>query len=232
MCHKIYLYVGLALMVVGSLLAGAASADLITIPNASFEINNGNDVTVGWKPCEYGYCKAWSPTVPDDFLAIPDGSWVAYFNTAGTWGLPTMSIYNPLTETLKPGTYTFTMALGTNVVCSDGYVPDYTLNIETAGGTVLATAGGLGTTLIPHGSLLDESVVLNVAADDPNLGAAITIRALATVAAGKTTEARLFVDNARLDFVAAPVQTPEPGSLALLSIALLGLLCYAWRKRK
>ncbi len=37
MCHQIFLRVGLALVVVGSLLAGSASAALITIANPSFQ---------------------------------------------------------------------------------------------------------------------------------------------------------------------------------------------------
>jgi sorbitol-specific phosphotransferase system component IIA len=36
-------------------------------------------------------------------------------------------------------------------------------------------------------------------------------------------------DNIRLN---GPVSTPEPGTLAILASGLIGLVCYAWRKRK
>ncbi len=45
---------------------------------------------------------------------------------------------------------------------------------------------------------------------------------------GGTTYRQTFVD----DFSGTYTPIPEPGTLALLVTGLLGLLCYAWRKRK
>ena len=39
--------------------------------------------------------------------------------------------------------------------------------------------------------------------------------------------------SANWDYVNVnPVSTPEPSTLTLLVMGLIGLLCYAWRKRK
>ncbi|MCE5266321.1 MAG: PEP-CTERM sorting domain-containing protein [Planctomycetaceae bacterium] len=40
-----------------------------------------------------------------------------------------------------------------------------------------------------------------------------------------------YVDNFTVS-VAVPTPTPEPGTLALLAVSLVGLVTYAWRKRK
>jgi hypothetical protein len=57
------------------------------------------------------------------------------------------------------------------------------------------------------------------------LGQALRIELRATSGSSQT----LF-DNVRLDAVTAPI--PEPSTLVLLGAGLLGLLAYAWRKRK
>jgi hypothetical protein len=41
-----------------------------------------------------------------------------------------------------------------------------------------------------------------------------------------------YADNVRIDEHAAPVGTPEPSTLVLLAAGLMGMVAYAWRKRR
>jgi hypothetical protein len=69
-------------------------------------------------------------------------------------------------------------------------------------------------------------VILNVAGDNTHLGEALVVTLSATNLTGASNW--VLVDNARLDFV--PV--PEPSAIMLLGSGMVGLLCYAWRKRR
>jgi hypothetical protein len=74
---------------------------------------------------------------------------------------------------------------------------------------------------------------VTVAAGNPLLGQPLYVRlAITSEAIGgfaATGAGEVAFDNVRLT---GPLSTPEPGTLMILASGLVGLLCYAWRKRK
>ena len=233
MCRKISLCVGIALMVVGSLLVGSASATFLDIQNASFEspsLSDGgvSDEVPDWTVARAGaVIQTWNPDAASFTGAggngTPlggDGANLVYFlsNTYFSY------ITNQLSNTLQAGTYTLTAAVG-NINGVTGN--DFQFGLYTTGTTTgyLASYFGSASELL-SGQLADKTAVLNVTSSNPYLGQPIVI----AIAGGTTAGGYVAFDNVRLDFVAAP--SPEPGTMILLGIGLLGLLCYAWQKRK
>ena len=91
------------------------------------------------------------------------------------------------------------------------------------------SSGAAGTgLLLSAGSLNDETVTLTVTSDSPYLGQQLQIWLSAYAITASSSTAGTVFDNVRLDYAAVP----EPGTMALLSAGLFGLLAYAWRKRK
>jgi hypothetical protein len=84
------------------------------------------------------------------------------------------------------------------------------------------------------GTFADAST--SVAIGSAHLGEQLYIKLVGTNAAvggalAVSGAAEVCFDNVRLDGAALGA-VPEPGTLAILASGLLGLLCYAWRKRK
>jgi hypothetical protein len=251
MSRKNCLYVAVALLVVGSLLAGSASATPVTITNPSFQsdvLADGADsgaATTGWLGYADGGCTAgaWggaiNPTSSQftnaDLNGTPlgaDGSNTLdiLLGTSGDIGTIRQDL-SP-TDTLKAGTYTLTIAVGAEFASAKA-ASNYYFGLYTPGGTNLGAVEGYGADLTA-GQLVEKSLSIVVASDNPNLGQALQVRLgggwpLNTPTDPEITRTVHF-DNVRLDFVAAP--TPEPGTIVLLTTGLFGLLAYAWRKRK
>jgi hypothetical protein len=137
-----------------------------------------------------------------------------------------------LTNTYQAGlTYDLSMLCGRNydVTQSNVYI-----ELGYKDETGLHSIGGAAKNSFVEGTLplgnlpadtamVDKSATVTVGASDAWVGKNILIRFGYTGSSGDT---RLCVDNVRLDV------TPEPSSIVLIASALVGLLAYAWRKRK
>jgi hypothetical protein len=93
---------------------------------------------------------------------------------------------------------------------------------------LLGAQEGYGADLIA-GQFEEKSTTFTIADTNAHLGEALQIQ----LGGGWPTNTgsglkTVHFDNVRLDYTAVP----EPGTLALLASGLIGLLCYAWKKRK
>jgi hypothetical protein len=232
MSRKSSLCVVLSLFAVGMLMAGVASATPIAVPNFSFEdpvietdggTSNG---LVDWTYTGTGtfWIGAYNPkstainggvdgaNIACSYAAADNDSVQALSGPLGVPGTP---------ELLQVGTYTLKVAAGVD----NGFgQQDLTLALGTVASGDLATQVFAGST-IPAGSLTDKTLTWTVAPGDLHLGQQLRIGITGSNGLAGT---EVQYDNVRLDFVASP----EPGTLAILASGLIGLLCYAWRKRK
>jgi hypothetical protein len=81
----------------------------------------------------------------------------------------------------------------------------------------VVTDGELATALNPFSISTGE-----IGALDPNVGKSLVVQF------EQAGSINLVCDNMRM----SSAVVPEPGTLALLATGLIGLLAYAWRKRK
>ena len=134
--------------------------------------------------------------------------------SAGGWGSGNPAIYNTLNH-------------GTTTIGSDGIC----WSVNSSGVTVgSATIGGVGQafvysggTLYPLASLLSTSLPANTTFLEATLisdTGLIAVEGAYTV--GTTTTHHTFLLT----------PTPEPSTLLLTATAMLGLLAYAWRRRR
>jgi hypothetical protein len=133
-----------------------------------------------------------------------------------------------LTATVQPGTYTLTAAMG--CPADAGYTAVHpSMGITTSD---LGYGAGLVHTFwnpeqLPVGAFTEFSASAVVAADDPKIGKTLQIY----IGGRDNNESgigALAIDNVRLTFTPAP----EPGTAVLASVGVIGLVCYAWRKRR
>jgi hypothetical protein len=168
----------------------------------------------------------WSNVDGDNFC----GMYSPFANLGAQW------TGQLLTTTYQAGyTYDLTMAMGTY----DAVAADRTAYVELAykdGSGVLQSIGGTAKNsflqnTLPDGALSnnplnaleDKSSTITVGASDAWAGKQILVRFGCSL---DSSGGRLVVDNVRL------TATPEPSSIMLVASTLVGLLAYAWRKRK
>ncbi|MFH1269135.1 MAG: PEP-CTERM sorting domain-containing protein [Planctomycetota bacterium] len=232
MSYKHSMNVGLALLVIGLLLAGSASASPITVLNPSFQSpvrTDGKDGgATNWTKVA-GTVGVWNPegtyfTGAAGDAGIPsgaDGTQILYLLGAGAHS------YQVLADTLLPGTYTLTVAAGRSLpgtlsTDTDSFI--FSLSTDVLGGlfggSPLMTYSGASTSLT-EGAFVDRSLSFLVESDNIHIGELLRIDLASAAGWG-------FFDNVRLDH--APV--PEPGTLVLLATGFIGLPACSWRKRK
>ncbi len=222
-----------------TLSATCVQAASVTVVNPSFEdpilADDGTGNPAGWTLVgSAAIAQAWNPPVGSysgaDLSGTPTGADGAnvvelMFNSAGGVAGFTQTTSAILTAGT---TYTLTLALGNRG--DAGWQDGRTWNSKIALATADMAAGTYLDSLtfaaadLPWGSFTDKTLTFTVDAGNAHIGQAVTIVFGLEAPAGKYS-ASCF-DNVRLSAV------PEPATLSLLASGLIGLLCYAWRKRK
>ena len=207
------------------LTAGSAWAVPVTIQNPSFEAvvlaNGAFTPSIPSWSFSGGDTGTFNPTVAAYPAEAPDGQNVAYVSQGSAPGdIVTQQI---LSELLTAGTtYTLEVQVGQR---ADGLTfGSFDLQL-VAGGVVLASNN---TASPAAGTFQNVMVVHTPSAGDPQLGQALEIRLVASVAGGQ----QINLDDVRLD--AAPQVPTVPGvGLVILAVALAALgAVFAARRRQ
>ena len=198
--------------------AGAAP---ITVLNNSFELpdtatfNSGpitswvqSDNTSGvFEPASFAPAGA-------GFMAGVTGTQTAYINGNDQF------IYQTLTDTLAVGSYSLMVDVGDR---EDANNPLYSIQL-LAGATVLGSVTETNFAT-PNTGWVGATLNYSALAGNGDLGQALRIQLT------KTGGGQVNFDNVRLSFTAAPNDAPEPGSLALVGLALAAVGSVAARRR-
>jgi len=205
--------------------SSVAMADNIAIQNSSFEDLTGNPlINSCGTGCAYndGPINGWTTTggqngqqtLNSTYYSgpLPDGTVMAYSN-GGT-------ISQTLTVSLLPDTiYTLSVYIGNRL---DDQVTNYSFSL-LAGGTVLNTFSGSNGSITP-GTFQQEFLTFTT-------GDVVTpgLLGIELTSAGQQTD----FDDVQLSDAPSdgPVGTPEPSSLLMLGMGLLGVLGVAGRKQ-
>jgi hypothetical protein len=209
---RLKVLLGCAFVGILALMSCPAWADSIPLKNASFETTNPLNLPFGGGPFNLGpipdwnssgVAGSWQPN-SSEFSSIPDGSIVAYTNGG--------SISQTLTGTsvLANTFYTLSTFVGHRM---DGFTGNYTISLD-AGATALCSFSG-NSSSIAAGTFADETC---------------TFQSGSTVPAGDLSIVFTGSQGAQLDVDNVTVSTPEPGSLALVTVALSFLFMALRRK--
>ena len=216
MSYRISLCVGTALVAVGLLLPGSASADSIAINNPSFEAqvfadggSSGGDGVTDWVTTiggTGGWVGVFNPTSTHMTDAAGngtplgcDGPNILDLWTASGWSHITETVSQVLTgagNTVQAGTYTLTAAVGYGFTLPAG--PDFSFGISTSAPSNLAEYAGLATELT-EGRCVDKSVSVVIAPGDVNIGETLEVYVRMTTGAEGLEYFTIF-DNVRLDY--------------------------------
>ncbi len=231
MSRNLLSMIGVILVAAAVLTFGATNASAELILNGSFETS---DLEPGDFPYSDG-CRA--KIDPGDTANLPDWLLVAgspdltkyYYYGADTGSIPLtdahegdrfLFVCDPWTSGTDPSAnQSFAVTAGTQYDVSfweklwrgSGKVnADITLDAGSATGTTTVTTGS------------DADWTEYAFSFTPDTNATATLTFTAAVSAANDS----FLDSVSVTAI------PEPGTLALLATGLLGLLCYAWRKRR
>jgi len=212
--NRLKLLVGCSLIAFLTLASSPAWADNIPVQNASFQSSNPFNMSFSGGPFNLGPIPGWSITgiagswQPNstEFSSLPSGTIVG-FTDGGTIS-QTLTGNSVLANTF----YTLSVLVGDRM---DGFSGNYTISLD-AGTTTLCSFSGSSSS-ITSGTFAKETCSFES-------GSVVPAGDLTVVLAGG-------VDNtAQLDVSNVSVATPEPRSLALLTVGLLSL-CVALRRK-
>jgi hapalindole H/12-epi-hapalindole U/12-epi-fischerindole U synthase len=250
MDRKMFVQIGVALSVTLLLIAGSAQAGYVAVSNPGFEsatVENGGTAPIAdWNWTISAYDGSGVTLNPFGYDA-PDNDTTNGFKGASGNGTPlggeganvalmqvTGLQYAILDQvvntTLQYGsTYTLTAAVG-KVPTGGQLNSEIWISIEGDPGSTnkIQRSVQLNSSAMTAAEFVEQSVSFTPAADNPYLGQKLMIGlcAYSTDAVSGPYQGVAF-DNVRLDVV-----VPEPSTMVLLASGLIGLLVYAWRKRK
>ncbi len=193
--------------------ATGASAGTIVIDNYSFEavsLTAGNYSAQNVPGWDYtGFASTYYPGAVEIPGGAPDGVNVVAISGAS-------SLSQTLSAVLQANTtYTLTAGVGERTDLPAG---GYLISL-LAGGTVLASDSSQA---LISGQFITSTLQYTTAANDPNLGQALSIEVVAQSAFGITGVGQTEFDNFQLN------TTPEPASVLLFGLAAVAL--YSARK--
>jgi len=177
------------------------------------------------------YSGMLNPTAAMITGQAPQGQCVGFLeaDTRADPGPLTGGLTQVLATDLAPNTaYTLTVKVGNpiKVDYSINTFPGYRVQL-LAGGTILAEDAN--TQAVATDNWVTSSVVYSSGASvTPGQKLEIRLANMGISPGGSGQDHYVLYDNVQLNMAAVP----EPGTIALLAAGLLGLLVYAWRKRK
>lgn len=206
------------------------TARATTIYTQSFEgttLDSGASTTTlpsGWNNASSWGAPSSAPTVyrptTADFstaepLASPaDGNNVLKVRS-GDFGIGAMGTIQADTD------YTLSFAVGWDLL--DATAPGWGVNVTAGNGPSILYAAGTAAT---QGGW--NTVTITILHDNPNLMAYIGTTMSPWFTNGGSDTSPIYIDNVRLE--ASPI--PEPSTLLLAATGFVGLVAYAWRKRR
>lgn len=204
----------LILALAASAAAAFSHASPLAVINAGFEgpvtttytVNGNIDGWTGGNQTGVFMPSSYAPA-GTGFIAGVTGFQTVYLNEG--------SVQQILMSTLTAGTYTLQTRVGAR---DDVPAPDYIVELM-AGATVLESIDSTDFTTIHDGWIDTILTYTSVVSSADNLGIRLRITNQGT---------QVNFDDVRLDFQAAQ-SVPEPASLALVSIALIGMGALRWR---
>ena len=204
------------------LMTGVASAVPVTITDHSFDDEPGTTYPTTW---------TWAPGNSQQMNSgvygsapVPDGSsWMASMSVPDV-GVQVSQVLSALA--LPNTTYTMTVDLNNY---GPGYPLTFTPHLMHADGTPVGTGPAPASFALSGTSDMQTwytpSFTWTTDGTEPGTQFLKIGFQVATAGSGGTA----FLDNVRLD---DGIPIPEPSTLALLATGLIGLLAYAWRKRR
>jgi hypothetical protein len=246
MLSRIQFVLGIVALSALFIVAGSVQADFITVANSSFESPDVS--TAKWQPMPQivdlsASVGAWAEDTTNSGVLYNDGTYRGgntHTNVDGNQIAVVDSgvsrqIWQDMTTNYEAGkSYTLTVAMARSPGYDgqDGDKCELRLFYRNQAGqqVTIGTPTQITRSALDPVELVDYSTTISgVQAGDAWAGKAIGISVYSTVLAGPTNGC-WSIDNVRLSWDNAP--TPEPSAIVILATGLIGLLAYAWRKRR
>jgi hypothetical protein len=214
-------------LILSAAFVGSVKADTIAILNPSFEsptVASGTHDTMPTSWTQIGEYAGVAGLAGMDIASPPDGSAQALWANYSDGGADAGGAYQVLSATLLANTtYSLTADMGIRSGVPSGGIT-FNLGYGSTPGANLLTAQTHQTDWPAAGEWDTLTWTFATGANPTGLGQSLRVELMSS------TGVQTLFDDVRLTSVTAPV--PEPSALVLTVIGLIGLLAYAWRKRR